>query len=60
MDLSKFKLPEHCFLAYLPFYHTTGLNSLLDQLSMGTKSVILPDYTFTKFLNSIQEFKVIK
>ena len=57
MDMSQ-KIPEKCFLAYLPFYHTIGINGIFDQIFTGTKCVVLSNYTFTKFLQTVQEFKV--
>jgi len=61
MDLSQLQpTDEKCFLGYLPFYHTIGLNAIFDHIFLGIKCVVLSGYTFAKFLHSIQEFKVKK
>ena len=51
---------EDATLSVLPFFHTTGFNGLLENFYIGIRMVLLPRYSLSNLLNSIQHFRVLQ
>lgn len=45
--------------AILPFFHTYGITVLFDSLLAGAKLVLVPNFSLHRFLQAIQDFKVL-
>ena len=50
--------PEDMNVIMLPLYHTFGISSIMDNMMRGVPFVLIPQFTFQRMLESIQEFKI--
>ena len=52
--------PDSVSIVMLPPYHTAGYNTLFESLIMGTRYVLLTNFTMQKMLQAIQDYKVFR
>lgn len=52
-------IPAECIGVILPFFHTFGVSGIFDNLMGGLKFVIIPNFTLDRFLQAVQDHKVV-
>lgn len=51
--------PEVVGCVFLPPYHTAGFTSLIEAIAFGIRFVLMPNFTFHKLLQAVQDYKVL-
>lgn len=42
----------------MPLFHTASLNGLFDNLALGMRYILIPNFSPTNLLQAVQEYKV--
>ena len=50
--------PDDVTLFFMPLYHAATLNGLYECFMRGLRFVLMPNFTFQKMLQNIQDYKV--